>query len=95
MTRINTTLQLFYQNVRSLRTKTDVFFNNIHLSNADIILITKTWLCDGILDTELCSSGKYDIFRRDRGSFAGGVMIASAPRLAATIRNDFCRSDLE
>lgn len=95
MARHNKHLKLFYQNVRGLRSKTDLFFDNLLLSDVDIALITETWLCDGILDTELCSSDRYDLFRRDRGSLGGGVMIACAARLQARVRCDLDRDGLE
>lgn len=95
MAKTNNNLQLFYQNVRGLRTKTNTFYNNLHLSNADIILITESWLHEGILDTELASPGRYDLFRRDRGAYAGGVMIACASRLAATTMCDLDINDVE
>ncbi|KAL4720459.1 hypothetical protein ACJJTC_011820 [Scirpophaga incertulas] len=72
-------LTLLYQNVRGLRTKTTEFYNNLLLSNHDIILVTETWLNDGILDSEL-SDNRYEIFRRDRGSNGGGVMVMCGSR---------------
>lgn len=87
-------LQLLYQNVRGLRTKTNDFYNNVLVCDADIILITESWLCDSILDAEL-SSAKYGVFRRDRGSLGGGVMILSAAHLGARARPEWQRDNLE
>lgn len=87
-------LQFWYQNVRGLRTKTNDFYRNVLHSGADIILVTETWLCDSILDSEL-SDDRYQVFRRDRGSLGGGVMIMSAARLCARARSEWQRDDLE
>lgn len=88
-------LKLFYQNVRGLRTKTDTFYNNLLVADTDIAIITETWLCDGILDTELCCPDRYDLFRRDRGALGGGVMVACAARLCARRRSDLEHDELE
>ncbi|XP_047036688.1 uncharacterized protein LOC124642343 [Helicoverpa zea] len=88
-------LQFFYQNVRGLRTKTNIFYENILSSESDILMFTETWLHDGISDSELCND-VYDLFiRRDRGSLGGGVMIACASRLQARARTEWDRPDLE
>lgn len=88
-------LKLFYQNVRGLRTKTNEFYNNLLLCESDVVLITETWLCEGILDTELCNSS-YSIFRRDRGyGLGGGVMILCAEHLHACARPEWQKPDLE
>lgn len=91
----NKYLDIFYQNVRGLRTKTETFYNNLALSSTDIAMITESWLCDGILNSELACPSHYDIFRRDRGSLGGGVMIACATKLCARARPDLDREDIE
>lgn len=93
-TMLSNKLLFWYQNVRGLRTKTNDFYKNALLCDADLILITETWLCDGILDAEL-TSDRYEVFRRDRGSLGGGVMIMSAARLGARARPEWQRDDLE
>ena len=41
----------------------------------DVIVFTETWLKPNVLDSEIfCSS--FTIYRRDRRSFAGGLLIA-------------------
>ena len=37
--------------------------------------ITETWLIDSIFDSEILPSG-FSIYRRDRGSTGGGVLLA-------------------
>ncbi|KAL0803350.1 hypothetical protein ABMA28_017413 [Loxostege sticticalis] len=73
---------VYYQNVRGLRSKTQEFYKNLCNSNFDVIILTETWLNDGILDTELFDH-KYSVYRRDRevgGSSkkkdGGGVLVA-------------------
>lgn len=74
-------LNIYYQNVRGLRTKTNTFLNNLVVNNYDIICLTETWLTDGIFDAELFDS-RYTIFRKDRDyarrgdTLGGGVLIA-------------------
>lgn len=87
-------LKLFYQNVRGLRTKTNEFYHNLLLLKYDIILITETWLCSGILDAELCD-GTYSMFRKDRGSLGGGVMVLCNSHVQARKRPEWDRHDLE
>lgn len=76
-----TKLNIFYQNVRGLRTKTETVLTNTLKQEADVILLTETWLNDSIFDYELLDS-RYTIFRRDRSSSSstktegGGVLVA-------------------
>lgn len=72
---------IYYQNVRGLRTKTIDFYCNLLRNSFDIIVLTETWLVDGIYDSELFDS-RYVVWRRDRDlsltgqSLGGGVIIA-------------------
>jgi len=72
---------MYYQNVRGLRTKTVQFYNDVIINDYEVIIITETWLSEGILSEELFPPG-YVIHRRDRDSRAtgktrgGGVLIA-------------------
>lgn len=81
-------LNIYYQNCRGLRSKTMQFKQNLLSNDFDIIIITETWLHDGILDGELCDT-RYDVFRNDRDLAAtgkatgGGVMILSRHSLGA------------
>lgn len=59
------TFNIFYQNVRGLRTKTVQFKRCVQLYSYDIIILTETWLLDGIKNEELFSD-KYAVWRRDR-----------------------------
>ncbi|VVD04628.1 unnamed protein product [Leptidea sinapis] len=99
LNRQNIGLNLIHQNVRGLQTKTNIFFNNLSISQIDIALITESRLCPSILDSELCDSARFDVFRRDRttrgDAFGGGVLIACAKRFGARRRFDLEHNDLE
>lgn len=44
-------------------------------NDLDVICIAETWLTDGTTDAELSAVGKFMVFRRDRGSRGGGVLV--------------------
>lgn len=75
-------IQIYYQNVRGLRTKTSDFFSRVACDNYDIVVITETW-CDGsVFDSELFDD-RYVVYRRDGESSnihgksdGGGVAVA-------------------
>lgn len=74
-------LKILYQNVRGLKSKTDDFYRNVCCSQFDVIILTETWLNNGIYDKELFDP-RYKVYRRDRDlitsgkSDGGGVLIA-------------------
>lgn len=78
----NNKLLIYYQNVRGLRTKTDNFYRQMSLSSYHVIVLTETWLLDGVFNTELFDE-RYIVWRRDRDysltgqSRGGGVLIAT------------------
>lgn len=76
------TFTIYYQNVRGLRTKTNDFYKNVQCCDFDVIVLTETWLNDGVMSAELFDN-RYAVYRRDRGISAysnknegGGVSIA-------------------
>lgn len=81
--------------VRGLRTKTSVFYRNICINSFDVIILTETWLLEGIKDSELFDD-RYIIWRRDRDysktrqKLGGGVLIAVRKELSANVRSDWC-----
>lgn len=81
--------------MRGLRTKILDFYNSTLTSKHNLIFITETWLYDGILDSELTDTNKYNVFRRDRGSRGGGVMALCAAELGVRSRDDWQRDDLD
>lgn len=87
-------IDIYYQNVRGLRTKTTTFYRNLCINNFNIIALTETWLLDGIYNAELFDD-RYMVWRRDRSyatthqSMGGGVLIATSKDLAVRPRPDW------
>lgn len=81
-------LSVYYQNCRGLRTKLNTLYINILSHNYDIIILTETWLHEGISDRELIDS-RYQVFRCDRDRVStgrldgGGVLVAVRRELSA------------
>jgi hypothetical protein len=98
-------LNIYYQNVRGLRTKSHNFLNNVLLNNYDLIILTETWLTPDFRDAEyFCNN--YDVYRRDRvGAGAtttagarddvrgGGVLIAVRSGMRVRKRTSWCSSN--
>lgn len=79
-------LNIYYQNVRGLRTKLVNLRSSLPLMlSYDILILTETWLISDISDSELGLFG-FIIFRLDRSiensthSRGGGVLIAINPK---------------
>jgi Reverse transcriptase (RNA-dependent DNA polymerase) len=66
---------MLYQNVRGLNSKTLECLSSVLAQEHDFIALTETWLNDSVKDAELFD-GRYIVFRRDRGSRGGGVLLA-------------------
>lgn len=87
----NNNLKIYYQNVRGLRTKTDIFYRQMCLSSYDIVVLTETWMTDGIHDSEIFDD-RYIVWRRDRDysltgqKKGGGVLIATRNYLPVTLK---------
>ena len=62
-------------NTRSIVNKLAQFHSLIYSEDYDIIAITETWLSENVLDHEIIPTG-YTIYRKDRSSRGGGVMLA-------------------
>lgn len=94
-------VNLYYQNVNRIRSKTNDFLLNLTSSNYDIICLTETNLDDGIYDNEVFDS-RYNVFRRDRCSTSvalaktdgGGVLIAVKKQINV-VRQKSWESDVE
>ena len=56
--------------------KLNSFQSFIYSTDYDLICITETWLCENIFDGEIIPKG-YSIFRKDRGSRGGGILVAT------------------
>lgn len=62
-------LNVYYQNVRGLRTKTTTFHRNIRLNSYDVVALTETWLHDSFLDSEYFDD--LDLMRMSYGAVTG------------------------
>lgn len=77
----NLSLDIYYQNVRGIRTKLKDLVCGAPLIEYDILVFTETWLINTIYDAELGLTD-FDIYRNDRceitqdSSRGGGVLIA-------------------
>lgn len=85
-------LMFYYQNIRGINTKLDVFNQNITLVDYDIIVLSETWLNNEVNDSELGLLSKYTIFRCDRGSIIGNNIRGGCVLIA--IKSHFHRCQL-
>ena len=69
-------------NFQSLFNKRNEFSNLVNESGCDVIIGTETWLSSNHLNSELLLND-YDIFRKDRASRGGGVLLAVKKNLCA------------
>ncbi|CAH0728411.1 unnamed protein product, partial [Brenthis ino] len=80
------------------RQKKDSFLSSVRKckNSTSDLGIPESWLCDGILDSELCHS-RYDVFRHDRGDDrrGGGILILCSNVLNARHRPEWTQDDLE
>lgn len=59
------TLEIYYQNVRGLKTKTKKFRSELLNASYDVILLCETWLRSDIFTSELFDD-RYIVYRNDR-----------------------------
>lgn len=74
----STALSVVFTNIRSVLNKRDELQNFIESAQADVIVLTETWLNPDIEDNELFDSvASFNVYRCDRvGRRGGGVLIA-------------------
>ncbi|CAB4038149.1 Hypothetical predicted protein, partial [Paramuricea clavata] len=70
-------MSLHKTNIGNNLTDTNIerFQNLVYSEDPDIVCVNETWLNEDIKNSEILHSG-YDIFRNDRGSRGGGVLLA-------------------
>ena len=74
-------LNILYQNVRGLRSKTNIFYRNLINIDCDMVCLSETWLNDSVFDYEVFDT-RYTVYRNDRDyasrgdKLGGGVLIA-------------------
>lgn len=64
-----------YLNIRSLVNKLSLFQSYVYSFDFDVICLTETWLSSSIFDQEILPTN-YNIYRKDRPTRGGGVLIA-------------------
>ena len=73
----------YYLNIRSIVNKLSAFQAHVYSSDFDVVCLSKTWLSDSLFDQEILPSN-YNIYRNDRPSRGGGVMIATKDNIPVT-----------
>lgn len=71
-------------NIRSLLPKLDLFTALAHASNPDILAVSESWLRKSTIDSDV-SIPNYNIYRQDRSSKGGGVMLYCRECLQCTV----------
>ena len=89
-------LKCVHQNIRNLLNKLDEirYIINTLKSGIHLISFTETWLNSSVLDEEVSIPG-YTVFRKDRGSKGGGVIVYARDDLSVVRRSDLERPDVE
>lgn len=67
-------LVFLHLNVRSLIAKMDMLRIWVHSTDADVIVLSETWLNKSITDNDISING-YNVYRTDRPKRDGGVAI--------------------
>lgn len=90
-------LEITYQNVSGIRSRTHTFYENIISQDQDIICITESWLTPDIFDAEIIDP-RYQVFRLDIDASVlgktrgGGLLLAIKTNLKPEIKQEFCVS---
>ena len=82
----NTVLTCCYLNSRSLVNKLTIFQSYVYSSDFDVICLTETWLTESIFDQEILPNN-YNIYRKDRTTRGGVVLIAIKNTIATSVLN--------
>ncbi len=69
-------------NPRSVANKPSIIQSLITAKGLDVVCVTETWLTPSFSSHEVVSSN-FEIFRRDRGSCGGGILVAVSKKLLA------------
>ena len=80
----NTAITCCYLNIRSIVNKLSLFQSYIYSSDFDVICLTETWLSESVFDQEILPTN-YNIYRKDRPSRGGGVLIAIKSTISASV----------
>ena len=80
----NSAITCCYLNIRSIVNKLSLFQSYIYSSDFDVICLTETWLSESVFDQEILPTN-YNIYRKDRPSRGGGVLIAIKSTIPASV----------
>lgn len=84
--------EIFYQNVRGLRSKVHDFYSATQANQFHLIALTETWLDSSFFNSELFCAN-YTVYRKDRNfdltntSRGGGVLLALDNKYSASLLN--------
>ena len=79
-------LKVYYTNIRSVKSKiTDIQ----SLIDFDIICLTETHLDNSVHSGELLDSNTYNVYRKDRNIYGGGVLIAVKSNIVQEALQEF------
>lgn len=87
------TLDIFHLNIRSIRHKIQSL--ETFVSDFDILCFTETHLDSKVCDSDILLYGYGTIFRRDRNSHGGGILICVPSTIKASRRIDLDPSSIE
>ena len=62
--------------------KLNKFQSFIYSNSYEIVCITETWLSDAVFDNEIIPKN-YSIYRKDRKSLGGGVLVAISDSISS------------
>lgn len=82
---ISSELNIYYQNIRSIKNKESDFREIICSETYHIICLTETWLSEetlGILDLPVSLGWKYTLYSRPTCQRGGGVLVLICPQLS-------------
>lgn len=80
-------LNCLFFNAQSLVNKLDEFLLLLSGGSYDIIFVVETWLSNTVTDAMLVGQSPYNVTRRDRGSRAGGILVAVKKGINYVIMN--------
>ena len=87
------TIDIFHLNIRSIRKKIDSLISLV--TDFDILCFTETHLDASILDQNVSFEGFDTIFRKDRNSFGGGILVYISNSLSVNRRTDLEPANIE
>ena len=86
------TFTTYYQNVQSIKNKLlDCTINMNELLNYDCLVLSETWLNNYVSDCELPFDSYFSIYRNDRQTRGGGVMVCVKRNWSSQLRSDLMR----